>query len=113
MQKFMLIIREDLKRMEELRKEMRNQDIQEMVRWIEGLSQSGHYAHGEPLTGTGAFVSKDNIATDGPFIEAKESISGYIMVNAESLAQATSIAQTCPVVLRAQASVEVRPILVY
>jgi hypothetical protein len=113
MQKFMLIIREDLKRMEEIRKEMRNQDIQEMVRWIEGLSQSGHYAHGEPLTGEGAFVNKDNIATDGPFIEAKESISGYIMVNAENLAQATSIAQTCPVVLWGKASVEVRPILVY
>lgn len=109
----MLIIREDLKRMEEIREAMRNADIQEMVRWIEGLSQSGHYAHGEPLTGAGSFVSKDNIASDGPFIEAKESISGYIMVNAENLAQATSIAQTCPVVLRGQASVEVRPILVY
>jgi hypothetical protein len=113
MQKFMLIIREDLKRMEEIRETMRNADIQEMVRWIEGLSQSGHYAHGEPLTGKGSFVSKDNIASDGPFIEAKESISGYIIVNAENLAQATSIAQTCPVVLRGQASVEVRPILVY
>jgi len=99
--------------MEEIRKEMQNEDIQEMVRWIEGLSQSGHYAHGEPLTAEGTFVSKDNIATDGPFIEAKESISGYIMVNAENLAQATSIAQTCPVVLWGKASVEVRPILIY
>jgi hypothetical protein len=113
MQKFMLIIREDLKYLDEMSREARDKDIQEMIRWIEGLSQSGHYAHGEPLTGEGAFVSKDNVPTDGPFIEAKESISGYIMVNAESLAQATSIAQTSPVVLRAQASIEVRPILVY
>jgi len=113
MQKFMLIIREDLKLLEETGKEVRQQNIQEMIRWIEGLSQSGHYAHGEPLTGEGAFVSRDNIVTDGPFIEAKESISGYIVVNAENLAQATSIAQTCPVVLWGTASVEVRPILVY
>jgi len=109
----MLIIREDLKLLEETGKEVRQQNIQEMIRWIEGLSQSGHYAHGEPLTGEGAFVSRDNIVTDGPFIEAKESISGYIVVNAENLAQATSIAQTCPVVLWGTASVEVRPILVY
>lgn len=113
MQKFMLIIREDLTYLDAQNQETRNKDIQEMVRWIEGLSQSGHYAHGEPLLNSGAFVNKENIATDGPFIEAKESISGYIMVNAESLAQATSIAQTCPVVLRAQASIEVRPIMVY
>jgi hypothetical protein len=51
------------------------------------------------------------VVSDGPFIEAKESISGYILITAENLDQAVSIAQGCPLIAIGIGVVEVRPIL--
>jgi hypothetical protein len=52
------------------------------------------------------------VVSDGPFIEAKEAISGYIIITAENLEQAASISQTCPLVINGTAVIEVRPIMV-
>lgn len=111
MEKFLLLIREDLKKLDNTPQETVDREIQEMTRWVEGLSQSGNFANGEPLLTTGRYVSKDSVMSDGPFIEAKEAVSGYIFVRAENLEQATSIAQTCPLVINGKVAVEVRPIM--
>lgn len=49
-------------------------------------------------------------ATDGPFVEAKEVIGGYMIVSAESLEEAMEVARQCPGVVRPGSSVEVREI---
>ena len=64
--------------------------MQEMTRWIESLAESWNYIGGEPLTITGRYVSRENVVSDGPFIESKEGVSGYMLVNAENLDQAAS-----------------------
>src|SRR5437868_1023997 len=45
--------------------------------------------------GGGKVVSTEG-ATDGPFVEAKEVIGGYMIVSAESLEKAIEVARQCP-----------------
>jgi hypothetical protein len=111
MEKFLFIIREDLKVLKAFTEEERNWGAQEMTRWVESLAESWNYVGGEPLDISGKYVNTDTVVSDGPFIESKEGISGYFLVNAENLDQAASFAQTCPLVLRGSMAIEVRPIL--
>ena len=84
-----------------------------MSGWVESLAQAGNFVSCEPLQHRGRVVGKDNIVSDGPFIEAKEAISGYFLIHAENLEQAASIAQTCPLVLAGRMSMEVRPVILF
>lgn len=111
MEKFLFIIREDLRQLKKYTEEDRNRGMQEMSRWVESLAESWNYVGGEPLGPSGRYVNKENVLSDGPFIEAKEGISGYLVVHAENLDQAASFAQTCPLVMRGEMAIEVRPIL--
>jgi hypothetical protein len=111
MEKFMLIVREDLNRLKKMSDEERFANIPMMLKWIESLAESGNYVGGEPLAITGRYVSKNDVLSDGPFIEAKEGIAGYDIILAENLNQAVSIAQTCPLVMQGIAIREVRPIM--
>jgi len=110
MEKFMMIIREDLERMGKLTDEERFSNIPMMLKWVDSLIESGNYIKGEPLLITGRYVTKDQILSDGPFIEAREGISGYEIIRAENIEQAAAIAQNCPLVQRGLAVREVRPI---
>jgi hypothetical protein len=49
-------------------------------------------------------------ATDGPFVEAKEVIGGYMIIAADSMEEAVEVAQGCPGVVGPGSSVEVREI---
>ena len=110
MEKFMLIIREDLGKMGKLTDEERFSNIPMMLKWVDSLIESGNYIRGEPLLTKGRYVSKDQILSDGPFIEAREGISGYEVIWAENIEQAAAIAQACPLVQSGLAVREVRPI---
>jgi hypothetical protein len=82
------------------------------LKWVDSLIESGNYIKGEPLQIKGRYVYKDQILSDGPFVEANEGISGYFFIRAENLEQAAAIAQTCPLVQVGQAVLEVRPIAI-
>jgi hypothetical protein len=107
MEKFLFIIREDLK----IRQEMMLEGLHVMSKWVESLAQAGNYVDSEPLLKTGRQVARNYVLSDGPFVEAKEAISGYFLIKAENIEQAASIAQTCPLVLRDIAQIEVRQIM--
>jgi hypothetical protein len=47
------------------------------------------------------------VVTDGPYLELKEVIGGFVLLEAEDIDEAVSIAATWP--LRGSTSVEVRP----
>lgn len=49
-------------------------------------------------------------ATDGPFVEAKEVIGGYMIVSADSLDKAIEVARNCPGLVSPGSGVEVREI---
>ena len=112
MDKFLLLIREDMEKLKLLPKEDFQACIDRMTEWVEELAEAGNYVDAaEPLRTIGRYVSKENVLSDGPFIEAKEAISGYFIINAENLEHAAAIAQTCPQVVNGNSIIEVRPIL--
>ena len=82
-----------------------------MDAWVKSLVQNGNYISGDALHIKGGYVSKDHVMSDGPFIEAKEGISGFISVEAKDLHNAVSIAQTCPLVRSGKMVIEVRPLM--
>jgi len=109
MEKFLFIIREDVQQLKSS-PQLHQQRIQEMTKWSVDLAESGNYIGGNALKTNGSYIAKDDVLSDGPFIEAKEGVSGYDMILAENINQAVSIAQTCPLVIDGIAVIEVRPV---
>jgi len=80
------------------------------MKWMQEMMQSGKLKTGQPLENTGALIqSADQIITDGPFLEPKEIIGGYIIINANDLDEAISEAKHCPLLEHCQ--IMVRPVL--
>ena len=66
--------------------------------WIEALGKKGAYVSGEPLDRRGKQVNgAKRVVTDGPFIEAKEMVAGYLIVNAADMNEAVEISKDCPI----------------
>ena len=63
---------------------------------------------GDKLKSEGKIVSTSSVS-DGPFVEVKEIIGGFMIVSAESLEQAVAIAQEMPA--SASARIEVREMM--
>ncbi len=59
---------------------------------------------------TAATTIRDDIVTDGPFVETKEVLGGYYLIEAADLDQALAIAKLCPA---GYGGVEVRPVQVF
>lgn len=53
-------------------------------------------------------IHKDGMVTDGPFLESKEVIAGFFVVEAADLEQAVAIGKLLPIM---DGAVEVRPLL--
>lgn len=79
--------------------------------WIQGIASQGKLVSGPGrLAHEGKVLKPGGVITDGPFVEIKERLGGYIVVNAESLDEATTLAHGCPA-LEQNGSVEVRGFL--
>jgi hypothetical protein len=59
--------------------------------------------------GGGKIVTSSEVM-DGPFAETKEVIGGYMVITANSLEEAVTVARECPGVVMPGSSVEVREI---
>jgi hypothetical protein len=56
--------------------------------------------------GDGRLVTAE-VASDGPFVEVKELVGGYMIVSAETLDEAIEVAKQCPGLVRPGSGVEV------
>ena len=56
--------------------------------------------------GLGTLLTHES-QTDGPFVEVKELVGGYMIVSADSLDEAGAVAQQCPGLVRPGSGVEV------
>jgi hypothetical protein len=88
-------------------------DYAAIMGWFAELAQRGVLAGGEELQAvrTATTVSWDGerpVLTDGPFMEAKESIGGFVVVEVPDLDAAIEIAKTWPA---RSHQVEIRPIV--
>jgi len=108
MEKFLLLIREDLKRRATLSPEDFRYQCNLVGDWIDKMAETGNFLSASALYDQGQYVAKDYVVSDGPFLEAKESISGFILIQADDLAHATCLAQACGFVHTGNAGIEVR-----
>lgn|SRR5690554_329653 len=78
--------------------------------WVGGItSQNKLASHGPRLAMEGKVLKPGGVVTDGPFVEIKEKLGSFVVVKAENLDEATTLAHGCPA-LDAGGSVEIRPI---
>lgn len=78
--------------------------------WIGGIAAQGKLtSHGSRLAMEGKVLKGGGIITDGPFVEIREMLGGLIVVKADSLEDATTLAHGCPA-LDGGGSVEIRPL---
>ena len=87
----------------------------EVYAWFEKWAGAGKIADGgaelqsvstaRTVRGAGA----DRSVTDGPFIETKEAVAGFVILEADSLDEALEVASTWPGLAYPSVAVEVRP----
>lgn len=78
--------------------------------WVGGIAAQNKFVGGTGLSMEGKVIKPNNIITDGPFAEVKESIAGFITIKAVSLDEAAEFAKACPILKGEGNSVEVRQI---
>ncbi len=94
--------------------EAAQQSMEAWLGWVRELESKGHLKDpGQPI-GTGGSVvrGKDKVVTDGPYVEAKDLVLGFMIVEARDLAHAVELSLDCPM-LDGDCSVEVRPVASY
>lgn len=112
--KFMLIVHHNEDAFEKMDKETQSQLLTKSIELTHQLHATGQYVHASPLhpaaTAVIVRVREDTpLVTDGPFIETREQIAGYFLVNARDLNEAIRIATRVPGARIG--SVEVRPLI--
>ena len=112
--KFMLIVHHHEDTFEKMDKETQSQLLTESIELTHQLHATGQYVQASPLqpaaTAVMVRVREDTpLVTDCPFIETREQIAGYFLVNARDLNEAIRIATRVPGARIG--SVEVRPLI--
>ena len=83
--------------------------MKQTMDWIGAIAAQNKFSGGNGLPFEDArVVRSNNIVTNGPFGEIKETIGGYIIVKANSVDEAVAFAKGSPVLQGEGNSVEVR-----
>jgi len=92
--------------------ERAQRSMQVWLAWIRDLEAKGHLKDpGQPLERGGKVVrGKKKVVTDGLYVEAKDLVLGFIIIEARDLAQAVELSTGCPM-LEGGGSVEIRPVM--
>ncbi len=78
--------------------------------WSGQIREQGKLANaGMRLAHEGKVLKPNGVITDGPFAEIKEILGSFIVVKAENIDDALTLAHGCPI-LESGGSVEIRPL---
>lgn len=94
MEKFMLIFHGGIK--QDASPEALQANMGKWMAWMEKLNQEGRYISGEPLLPGGKLITSPTTVTDGPYIEGKELVGGYCIIQAANLNDAAEISKDYP-----------------
>ena len=111
--RYLCLIYDDEKQWESLSKSEQDAGVAEYSAFTEAIKQSGHYLAAEALqpvrTATVVRVRNGKLSTtDGPYVETKEQLGGFYLIDARDLNDAIQVASRIP--SARWGSVEVRPI---
>src|SRR5215470_7193679 len=107
--KYMLLIYEN----DAERVQMMDERMPHCAAYVETMKKAGIYLHGERLRGapsstTVRLIDGKTRVVDGPYVEAKEQLGGYHIIDVPDLDSALAWAARCP--SAARGVVEVRPV---
>ncbi len=79
--------------------------------WAADITAQGKLTGNGTRLGTeGKVLKPGGVITNGPFVEIRERLGGFIIIKADNLEEATTLAHGCPAI-DAGGSVEIRPIV--
>ena len=85
--------------------------MKQTMDWIGGIAAQNKFSGGNGLLfADSKIVHHNNVVTNGPFGDIKETIGGYAIVKADSINEAVDFARGCPVLQGDGNTVEVRKI---
>jgi hypothetical protein len=85
--------------------------MQKWMQWMGGLQDKGQLVGAQPLAQSGRQVTGNKkLVTDGPFMEGKEMVGGYLMCKAGDYDAAVEISKGCPILEFEDGVVEIREI---
>jgi hypothetical protein len=109
MAKFLFVYRLVADAANKMTPEEMQQHMQKWHTWIGDALQKGWMLdRGNELTQEGRVVNAKKVVLDGPFVESKEIVGGFSIVQADTIETAAELAKGCPALLTG-GSVEVRP----
>jgi hypothetical protein len=112
MGQYLILIYEDESSYATATPEQLNEVMEAHNRFAEQASALGAKIEGgnalQPTTT--ATTIRGDVVTDGPFVETKEALGGYYLIEAKDLDQALAVAKLCPAGF---GGVEVRPIMTF
>lgn len=111
--KYLLLVHHNEEAFNKIPEGKRKEMLAESIELCHQLDGKGQYIHASPLQpeATGKIVrvrDGKSTVTDGPFIETKEQLAGYFLVEAKNQEAAVRIAQQVPGAWIG--TVEVRPV---
>jgi hypothetical protein len=112
--KYLLLVHHNEDRFNTMPEGTRKDMLAESIQLCHQLASKGQYIHASPLqpeaTGTVVRIRDGKpMVTDGPFMETKEQLAGYFLVDAKDREEAIQIAQRVPGARIG--AVEVRPLI--
>ncbi len=111
MKEFLLVFRRDFVKEEQPSPEQLQNMMKPWQDWMGSLAAQNKLADpGNRLAQDGKVVKPNNVVTNGPYVEIKEAIGGYIIIKANSLEEAAELSKGCPI-LTIGGNVEVRTIV--
>ncbi len=99
--KFILLVHHDETAFEKMSDETKRDLLAESIRLCHQLDAKGEYVHASPVhpAATATLVRvRDgrSLVTDGPFIETREQMAGYFLIEAKDRDEAVAIAGRVP-----------------
>jgi hypothetical protein len=112
--KYLLLVHHNEDMFNKIPEDKRKEMLTESIQLCHQLDAKGQYIHASPLqpetTGIAVRVRDGKpMMTDGPFIETKEQLAGYFLIDAKDRAEAIRIAERVPGARIG--TVEVRPLI--
>jgi hypothetical protein len=111
MKEFMLLFRQpNYEQYNHASKEKMQSLAKKWQDWAGGIAAQGKLASNGPrLALEGKVLKHGGVITDGPFVEIREMLGSFLIVKAQDLEEATTLAHGCPAIEEG-GSVEIRPI---
>ena len=111
MKQFLLLLHKNIQKMSKLSPKQMQEIANAHMNWANKLAEAGHLISGDGLHEKGVLITgKDSVVKDGPYLESKEIIGGYYLLQADDLQTVVELAKECPTHLFG-GTTEIRPIM--